>query len=178
MGTWKTLSAAVKAPYEKKAADQKAEYHKFLETDEGKKALSEKKEAKAEAKADKSSRACKAALKAVEKDDALKRPQTAYWMWLEANRERIGKEIGSKAPPALAKQAGQEWAALTEAKKAPYEAKAKAAKEKHDEYLNSAEGQEKLKAFKEAQKAAKDQFKPPSPKKEGARVLSLQQKRA
>merc|ERR1712139_590577 len=55
----------------------------------------------------------------------------------------------------------------------PYEKRAKEQKDAYDKYIASEEGAAKLKAFKDATKAAKDQFKPkkedeeePSPKKQ------------
>merc|ERR1719181_1187469 len=143
---WKALPDAQRQPYEKKAKDQKDAYDKFIATDEGKKALGDKKAAKAEANAEKAKkeeeraeklaakeekkneRACKAAVKAVEKDDALKKPQTAYWLWLGDNRERIVTMLGSAKGPDVAKKGGEMWKALTEQARQPYEKKAKVEK--------------------------------------------------
>merc|ERR1712048_1393029 len=55
---------------------------------------------------------------------------------------------------------GEMWKALTDAARAPYEKKAKEQKDAYDKYVASEEGQAKLKAFKDATQAAKDQFKP------------------
>merc|ERR1712048_1157591 len=105
-------------------------------------------------------RACKAAVKAVEKDDSLKKPQTAYWLWLGENRENIVKMLGTAKGPDVAKKGGEMWKALTDAARAPYEKKAKEQKDAYDKYVASDEGKAKLKAFKDATQAAKDQFKP------------------
>jgi len=176
---WKALSASAKSPYEKKAKEQKDAYDKFLATDEGQKALGEKKAAKNEAKAEKTQkeearaekqaakedkkneRACKAALKEMknEKDDKLKKPQTAYWLWLADNREKIVKELGSSKPTDVAKKGGEMWKGLSDAARAPYDKKAKEQKDAYDKYVASEEGQAALKAFKDAQQATKDQFK-------------------
>merc|ERR1719498_1962453 len=139
---WKALSDADRKPYENKAKEQKEAYDKFIATDEGKKALGDKKAAKAEANAEKAKkeeeraeklaakeerkneRACKAAVKAIEKDDALKKPQSAYWLWLGDNRESIATKIGSKNPTEVSKKAGEMWKELPDAKKSPYEKKA------------------------------------------------------
>merc|ERR1712032_497549 len=107
----------------------------------------------------KNERACKAAVKAVEKDDALKKPQTAYWLWLGDNRERIVTMLGSAKGPDVAKKGGEMWKALADADRQPYERRAKEQKDAYDKYLASDEGAAKLKAFKDATKAAKDQFK-------------------
>jgi len=175
---WKALSDAARAPYEKKAKEQKDAYEKLINTEEGKKALDEKKAAKADAKAEKdkkeqekveklaakeerrNERACNAALKLVEKDDALKKPQSAYWLWLGENRQNIVTMLGSAKGPDVAKKGGEMWKALSDAARAPYEKKAKEQKEAYDKYIASEEGAAALKAFKEAQQATKDQFKP------------------
>merc|ERR1719195_1234839 len=49
---WKAVSDAERQPYEQKAKEQKEAYDKFIASDEGKKALSDKKLAKAEAKSE------------------------------------------------------------------------------------------------------------------------------
>jgi len=175
---WKAVSDAERQPYEQKAKEQKEAYDKFIASDEGKKALSDKKLAKAEAKSEqtrkedertakltakeekKNERACKAAVKAVEKDDALKKPQSAYWLWLGDNRKRVEDMCGTKNCPDVAKKAGEMWKALTDSDRQPYEKKAKEQKEAYDQFVASDEGASKLKEFKEARQAAKDQFKP------------------
>merc|ERR1712139_142654 len=159
-------------------------YDKFIATDEGKKALGDKKAAKAEANAEKAKkeeeraeklaakeerrneRACKAAVKAVEKDDALKRPQSAYWLWLGDNRERIVTMLGTGKGTAVSEKGGEMWKALTDADRKPYEQRAKEQKNAYDKYIATDEGAAKLKAFKDATKAAKDQFKPKDEKKD------------
>jgi hypothetical protein len=163
---WKAVSDADRKPYETKAKEQKDAYDKFLATEEGKKALGDKKAARVEANAEKAKkeekrndRACKAAVKAVEKDDALKKPQTAYWLWLGDNRERIVTMLGSGKGSEVAKKGGEMWKALADADRQPYERRAKEQKDAYDKYLASDEGAAKLKAFKDATKAAKDQFK-------------------
>merc|ERR1712187_429777 len=136
---WKALSDADRKPFEKKAKEQKDTYEAFIATDDGKKALGDKKNAQAEAKAEKNKiaeakaeklaakeekrndRACKAAVKAVEKDDSLKKPQSAYWLWLGDNRESIVKMLGTAKGPDVAKKGGEMWKALTDTARAPYE---------------------------------------------------------
>merc|ERR1711877_24899 len=96
-------------------------------------------------------RACKAALKDVVKDDALRKPQTAYWVWLGDNREKIASAIGTSKGPEVAKKGGEMWKGLSDAARAPYEKKAKEQKEAYDKYIASEEGQAALKSFKDAQ---------------------------
>jgi len=181
---WKALSDCDRQPYEKKAKEQKDAYEKFIATDEGKKALDDKKAAKAEAnggmtrKEKKDERACKAAVKAIEKDDALKKPQSAYWIWLGENRESIATMLGTSKPPEVAKKGGEMWKALSDADRQPYEKKAREQKEAYDKYIASDEGAAKLKEFKEATKAAKDQFKPKNKANESSPQKDSPQKRA
>jgi len=177
---WKAMSEAERQPYEQKAKEQKEAYDKFIVTDEGKQALSDKKLAKAEAKSEKNDRACKAAVKAVEKDDALKKPQSAYWLWLGDNRKRVEDMCVSKKGSDVARKAGEVWKALTDADRQPYEQKAKEKKEAYEQYLASDEGASKLKEFKEAQQAAKDQLKPTvkaDPQEKGEEKASPAKKR-
>merc|ERR1719199_1289704 len=102
-------------------------------------------------------RACKAELKAIsmDKDENLKKPQSAYWLWLADNRTKITEMLGGGKVSDVAKKGGELWKALPPAGKAPYEAKAKEQKEAYDKYINSAEGAAALQKFKDAQKAAK-----------------------
>merc|ERR1711933_478207 len=88
-----------------------------------------------------------------------KKPQTAYWLWLGENRERIATMLGTSKPTEVSKKAGEMWKALTDGDRQPYERRAKEQKDAYDKYLASDEGAAKLKAFKDATKAAKDQFK-------------------
>jgi len=169
---WAALDATAKAVYEKKAQEQKAAYEKYIATDAGKKALEEMKAAKNEAKAEKkekkaskderkNDRACKAELKAIakDKDENLKKPQSAYWLWLGDNRSKIADEIGGGSVAAVAKKGGEMWKELSAEAKAPYEKKAKEQKDAYEKFITSEEGAAALKAFKDKTKAAKDQFK-------------------
>jgi len=163
--TWKALSAAAKQPYEKQAQEKKAAYDKFKATEEGQKALQEKKTARAEEKTEKKKRDCKAALKAVEKDEALKKPQSAYWMWLNDNRDDIAAKAGSKSVTDIAKKAGEIWKTLSDAQQLPYVKKAKEQKDAYDKFLASDEGKKALQAFKDAKQEAKEQFQPADKKR-------------
>merc|ERR1712187_196295 len=177
---WKILSAAERAPFEKKAKMEKDAYDRLISTDEGQKALAEKKAAKAEANAEKAKkeeeraeklaakeerkneRACNSASKSIVKDDALKKPQSAYWLWLGDNREEIASAVGSSKVSDVAKKAGEMWKGLSDAARAPYENKAKEQKKVYDAYIASEEGAAALRAFKDAKQATKNQFKPQS----------------
>jgi len=174
---WKALPESARKPFEQLAKEKKEAYDKYCATEEGQKALQEKKSAKADEKAEKAQkaeakaellaqkeekkteRACKAAVKAVEKDDALKKPQSAYWLWLADNRESISKMVGGKITE-VSKKGGEMWKALGDDKRSPYEKKAKEQKDKYDAYIASEEGAKALQAFKDAKNEAKDQFKP------------------
>jgi hypothetical protein len=153
---WKAMSEQDKKPFEEEAAKLKDAFNKFKETDEGKAALAAKKEEKQGKKAVLEKRAIKAAVKSVEKDDKLKKPTSAYWMWLNDTREQIRAALGEGHKITdVSKKGGEMWKALSDADKEPWEKKAKAAKDAHEEYLKSPEGEAALKAYKEAAKAAK-----------------------
>merc|ERR1719197_1406049 len=107
-----------------------------------------------------------AAKPVVESDGVLKRPQSAYWLWLGDNRERIVTMLGTGKGTEVSKKGGEMWKALTDADRKPYEQRAKEQKDAYDKYIASDEGVAKLKAFKDATKAAKDQFKPKDTHKE------------
>merc|ERR1712039_66425 len=165
---WKKASAAEKAPFEKEAQRQKEAYDAYIATGAGKKALQEKKDekkgekqAKLEKEAEKvkakeekqiarEKRECKAAAKAIEKDERLKKPQTAYFIWLNDNRERITVMVGGKGGPEVTKKGSELWKALPEKEKASYETKATQKKEEYDAFVATPEGSAALKTYKEA----------------------------
>merc|ERR1719454_191659 len=98
-----------------------------------------------EKEARKERRECKAAVKAVEKDEKLKKSVTAYFAWLNDNRDRIVAQLGGKGGPQVTKKGAEMWKTLPEREKKPYEDRARKAKE---------EGAAALKAYKEATAAA------------------------
>ena len=60
-----------------------------------------------------------------------KKPMTAYFMWLNENRAKLMKEhkLEGQKGSEVTKKAGEVWKVLPEKEKAPYEQKAKEAKE-------------------------------------------------
>jgi len=193
---WKAAGAE-KAKYEAEAKRQKEAYEAFIATEEGQKALQEKKAAKKDEKQAKQEkeeekakkkeeketrkemRECKAAVKSVEKDEKLKKPLSGYFMWLNDNRERITAAVGGKGGPAVTKRGAEEWKALAAKEKSSYEDRAKKAKEEYEAYIATPEGAAALKAYKEAtaavaykpKEAAGEDASEGSPKKR-ARVTS------
>lgn len=165
---WKVASAAETAPFEAEAKRQKEDYDAFVATEEGQKALQEKmagkkeeKQAKAEKQAEKAKkqeeketrkemRECKAAVKAIEKDDKLKKPLSAYFAWLNDNRANIMAKLGGKGGPEVTKKGAEMWKTLADTEKKPYEDRAKKAKEEYDAYIATPEGKAALKAYKDA----------------------------
>merc|ERR1711874_45601 len=75
---------------------------------------------------------------------------TAYFMWLNDNRERIIAQLGGKGGPEVTKKGSEMWKALTESEKKSYEDTAKRAKEEYDSYISTDEGAAALKAYKDA----------------------------
>jgi len=91
--------------------------------------------------------------------NAPKRPQSAYFLWLNANRDRIVKKCGTKDVSTVGKAAGAEWGGLSDKDKKPYDKKAAAAKakyataiEKYRKSANFTKFQEEKKAFDKKQK--------------------------
>jgi len=168
---WKAASETEKRPFEKEAQRQRDAFEKFKATPEGQKALEQKKADKSEEKkalqekrdekhkiaeekqVAREMRAAKAAVKAVEKDDALKKPLSAYFAWLNDNRSSITASLGGKGGPEVTKKGSEMWKALSEKARKPYEDKYIKEKEAYDAYLQSEEGAAALKAYKEATSA-------------------------
>merc|ERR1712224_279776 len=134
-------------------------YDAYLKTPEGEAALKSLKEERKEAKQADIKKAVKKAATSVEKDENLKRPASAYFLWLGANREKITKMLGSAKGPDVSKKGGELWGKLSAKEKEPFEKEAKELKEKYDAYVKSSEGEAAMKAFKEAQASAKADVK-------------------
>lgn len=160
---WKSASAEEKKKFEDQFASDKKKYDDFLKTEEGQKALEEKKGERADKKEAKIKREMKVAAKSVEKDEKLKKPQSAYWMWLSENREKINadlkKEGKSCSVADVGKKAGVIWGSMPAGEKAPFEAKAKKAKDEYEAYIKSEAGASALQQHKEAVNAAKQEVK-------------------
>merc|ERR1712151_714544 len=107
----------------------------------------ERAEKLAEKEQKKNERDCKAALKSIEKDDNLKKPQSAYWLWLNDNREKIAAELGSGKGSEVSKKAGEKWKTVSAIEKKPYEKKAAGQKAAYEKYVVSEEGAAALQAF-------------------------------
>merc|ERR1711924_35759 len=150
---------------------QKEKYEAYIKTPEGEAALKSLKEERKEAKQDNIKKAVKKAAHLVEKDEQLKKPQSAYWLWLNANRENIVKALGTAKGAEVSKKGGELWGKLAAKEKEPFEKEAKEAKEKYETYVKSAEGEAARKACKGAQAAAKaevkgaNQLEPPAKKR-------------
>ena len=91
----------------------------------------------------------RAAVRAIERDDRLRRPQNPYFLWLNDNRERIIGMLG-KGGAEVTKKGSQMWKELSEQERKPYEEKALKAKDARLAYLQTPEGVEALKAFETA----------------------------
>merc|ERR1712039_836039 len=108
-----------------------------------------------EQKQDNLKREAKKAAKQVEKDEKLKKPVTAYWRWMNANRSKIEEAAGSKAAGAVGAKAGEMWKNLPASEKKPFEEEAAKAKKEYDDYVSSEEGKAALCEYKNAAKEAK-----------------------
>merc|ERR1740123_2691129 len=130
------MSAAQKAPYEKKAADGKKAYEKALEEfkAQGGVAGSRRKE-KADARKDLLDKREKKRARLERDADKPKKPQTAYWLWLSENRASLVKEAGTALGSAVAKLGGEKWKTLDAKLKAPFEKRAAGRRAKYDKAL-------------------------------------------
>merc|ERR1719437_86749 len=131
---WKAMSESDKKPYEAKAATAKTAYEKAMAEfvaagGEPGKRRQEKKDAK-QAKDDK-----KTKKEARKNSGAPKRPPSAYWLWQTENRDALIKEAGTNKIPVIGKLAGETWGKLSDAVKAPFEKRAKEAKDDYTKAL-------------------------------------------
>eukprot|EP01062_Namystynia_karyoxenos_P077868 TRINITY_DN7935_c0_g1_i1.p1 TRINITY_DN7935_c0_g1~~TRINITY_DN7935_c0_g1_i1.p1 ORF type:complete len:233 (+),score=117.72 TRINITY_DN7935_c0_g1_i1:92-700(+) len=91
----------------------------------------------------------------VEEFGGPKRPASAYLLFVNHNRETIANELGTKAPPAIAKSAGERWAVLGEEDKAVYQNQAKDLKEKYDAEMEKFKKTDDYQRYVEAKKEVK-----------------------
>jgi len=156
---WKVITETEKKPWEDKAKKEKEAFEEFKKTPEGQKALEEKKDEKKDKKDAKTKKDIKSAVKSVEKDDKLKRPLSAYFIWLQASREGIvAKMEGKPSTGDITKKCAEVWNNLGTEKK-PWDDKAKKAKDDYEAYLKSPEGEAAMAAYTEATKTAKAEVK-------------------
>jgi len=177
---WAAMAEEEKQPYNDEAATAKAKYNEEMEayrkTDSYAKHQEELQNFKMNSAGKKKKKA------KIPKDaNAPKKPQTAYFLWLTENRERIKQENPDvKAGPAIVKLAGSKWAAMTDDQKKPYQERAVEAKKQYEidfaKYKESAEytqHQERVEQFKRVRDSAekpksgkkKQKFDPNAPKK-------------
>merc|ERR1719453_2249968 len=143
---WKNLPANIKASFDKKAGDLKAQYEKDLAAfKEAGGVKGEKRKEKRDAKAEK---AAKKAKKEANADKPKKPAGGAYGIFVAEKRAEIMKSLpaGSKCT-AVSKVAGERWSALPEKERKPFEAKYQEKKAKYEE---------ELKAWKAAQGTSKE----------------------
>jgi len=174
---WKSISAAEKKPFEDKAKEQKDAFEAFKATPEGQKALQEKKDERKDKKDDKLKKDGKKAAKAVEKDDKLKKPTTAYFLFINAKREEIQKQLGTKDFGPVTKKAVEMWKTISSGARKPFEDEAKAQKDAYEKYVQSPEGMAALNAYKEEVKIAKGGVKR-VPETEGESPIAKQARKA
>eukprot|EP00887_Chlorella_sp_A99_P002324 scaffold10.g2324.t1 len=64
--------------------------------------------------------------------NAPKRPQSAYFIFMNENREKIKKENPEATFGQIGKIAGEQWKALSDKEKEPYTKKAEKDKERYE----------------------------------------------
>merc|ERR1719204_2394698 len=133
---WKALDAAAKQRYVDEAAAAKSAYAvkwaEYQKTSEFGKHMLKVREWKAQ------SVAAGGDFKATKKpkdEKAPKRPQTAYFLFTAAERAAVKAAQPELKVTQIAKELGKRWKALSDADKAPFVAKAAAAKKAYDAQL-------------------------------------------
>lgn len=174
---WKLLPAAGKKPWETKAKEQKEAFEKFKATDAGKKALEQKKAERQEEKQARREKKGKKAARAIEKDDKLKKPASAYFLFANAKRDEVQKQLGTKDFGPVTRKIGEMWKALTDPARKPWEDKAKEQKDAYDKYIKSSEGMAVLQAYKSKVQEAKASFKVAEPTPETPSAAPLRKRR-
>merc|ERR1712048_1294927 len=79
----------------------------------------------------------------------------AYFLWQNANREKIQKLAGATDFKSVASKASELWKVASAAEKAPHEAEAKRQKEAYDAFVATEEGQKALQEKKRGKKEEK-----------------------
>merc|ERR1712048_130054 len=95
-------------------------------------------------------RKLKKAKRAVPKDAKLKRPLSAYFMWVGDNRASIKKSTKDGSSTQILKKGGEMWSKMSEAQKKPFVEKAAKAKKDYETFLTSAKGKAALDSYKKA----------------------------
>eukprot|EP00746_Dinoflagellata_sp_MGD_P008550 gnl/MRDRNA2_/MRDRNA2_117131_c0_seq1.p1 gnl/MRDRNA2_/MRDRNA2_117131_c0~~gnl/MRDRNA2_/MRDRNA2_117131_c0_seq1.p1 ORF type:complete len:627 (-),score=152.05 gnl/MRDRNA2_/MRDRNA2_117131_c0_seq1:159-1898(-) len=134
---WKVTTQLDRRPYLKTAKEAKEDYQDLPVKNE------------AQIEVDSQLKGIRAAIKAVGKDARLKKPQSAYMIWLNENRENIISQVGTTRTDFMSK-AGELWKELRDEDKKPYEQRATEAKEAHNAYIKTSEGAAALKAYQDA----------------------------
>eukprot|EP00741_Cyanophora_paradoxa_P014087 tig00020734_g13598.t1 len=139
---WREMTAEEKAPYEAKAAADKARY----EREKSGKAISAKdgeaggaKEAKAsmrKGEGGEEEEKPKGGKPAPRDPGAPKRPSNSYAIFFTESREKLKQNNMSVSSTDLAKICGEKWREMTAEEKAPYEAKAAADKARYEREKN------------------------------------------
>ena len=114
------------------------------------------------------------------KADCAKRPASAYFSWFNEKREEFKKQAvaaGDTGFGGPAKIASAAWKAMSDADKAPYEARYQEAKAKHDECKASADYVKPERKQKKGEKPQKDKDAPKRPAG-GAYGIFMNEKRA
>eukprot|EP00747_Dinoflagellata_sp_TGD_P086071 gnl/TRDRNA2_/TRDRNA2_163139_c0_seq2.p1 gnl/TRDRNA2_/TRDRNA2_163139_c0~~gnl/TRDRNA2_/TRDRNA2_163139_c0_seq2.p1 ORF type:complete len:686 (-),score=173.00 gnl/TRDRNA2_/TRDRNA2_163139_c0_seq2:546-2603(-) len=172
---WNSLPDEDKKYYEDRADEAREEYSAYIATAEGAEALQAYKEARA-AQAPKEElgrtvgagpqkvitreekgariqmKECKAAVKAMMKDEKLKKPLNPYVSWL---KEWLRENAGEAKHTETMKNAAKAWKELSQEAKKPYEDRAQKAKEDYNDFLSSDAGAAAVQAEKDFKKGVK-----------------------
>lgn len=85
-----------------------------------------------------------------------KRPMSAYFLWMNENREKIQADLGTKNVGEVGKEAGERWKKVTAADRKKYEDKAEKAKADYEKTMAVFQKSSKFAEWKAAQSDAKE----------------------
>ena len=89
-------------------------------------------------------------------DDAgLKKPPTAYFLWLDTVRTKIQEEIGSKKAPLVSKAAGEKWKAMADKDKVSFVQEAEKLKKEYEAKIAAGAKKRSRKTAEEDESAKK-----------------------
>ena len=93
--------------------------------------------------------------KSVKKDEKLKRPSSAYFLFSNDKRDEVQELLGTKQLPVVARKCTEMWKAMTEVEKKPWTDTAQQREDAYGAYVKTPEGAAALKAYKEEVQEAK-----------------------
>lgn len=153
---WSKMSDADKKPYEKDAQELKVKYDRDVQEYKGTKNYKEFQEELKKWKSDgNGSSKRKTKTKRPKDQNAPKKPQSAYFLFINERRPLLKEKHSDKKVTEISKLLGAEWKEMTSAKKKPWEDKAKELKEEYNKRMETYKKSDNYKKFQEQLKQSK-----------------------